>query len=253
MRTLAFLVMLVPGVALADETVTATAPAPSVPAAYPLRRIDRPRTLPVGALQAAVGMTSDQDFAVTSRGEVIYAPVNKLEARVAYTPRLSEGSDFAKPVVARARAHSYKAAPPVFLATPVGLPVNTTGDVLTNATLGVPTKLKLDNRFAFYFGDRLLKTDWSKDTVVTLNAPLEVGAQVEDHTFVSLGTTVATVPFNAPMGTASTTIADVTPVLLSGYLSPANTFDLGAQVGFADAQNASSTLVIALSFAYRNF
>ena len=88
---------------------------------------------------------------------------------------------------------------------------------------------------------------------MTLTTPLEVGAQVEDHTFVSLGTTVATVPFNAPMGTESTTIADVTPVLLSGYISPSNTFDLGAQVGFADAQNASSTFVIALSFAYRNF
>jgi hypothetical protein len=98
-----------------------------------------------------------------------------------------------------------------------------------------------------------VKTDWSNDTVVTVNAPLEVGAQIEDHTFVALGTTVATVPFNAPMGTSSTTIADVTPVLLSGYVSPTNKFDLGAQVGFADAQNASSTLVIALSFAYRNF
>ena len=97
-----------------------------------------------------------------------------------------------------------------------------------------------------------MKTDWSNDTV-TVTTPLEVAAQVEDHTFVALGTTVATVPFNAPMGAASTTIADVTPVLLSAYVSPENTFDLGAQVGFADAQNASSTLVIALSLAYRNF
>jgi hypothetical protein len=249
---LALFVTLLPGVALADEAVTATAPA-SPPAAYPMRRIDRPRTLPANALQAALVMTSDQDFAVTSRGELIYAPINKLEARVAYTPRLTEGSDFAKPVIVSARYNTYKAAPYLFVATQVDLPINTTGDVLTNATLGVPTKLKLDNRFAFYFGDRLLKTDWSKDTVVTLTTPLEIGAQVEDHTFVSLGTTIATVPFNAPMGTTSTTITDVTPVLLSAYVSPGNALDVGAQVGFSDAQNASSTLVIALSFAYRNF
>jgi hypothetical protein len=189
---------------------------------------------------------------VTSRGEVIYAAIDKLEARVAYTPRLNDGSDFAKPVIVSARYNTYKAAPHLFVATQIDLPFNSTGDVLTNATLGIPTKLKLDDHFAIYFGDRLVKTDWSNDTV-TLTTPLEVGAQVEAHTFVSLGTTVATVPFNAPMGTASTTVADVTPVLLSGYVSPENTFDLGAQVGFADAQNASSTLVIALSFAYRNF
>lgn len=253
MKSLALLLTLVPGIALADEAVTATAPASPPPAAYPLRRIDRPRTLPAGALQAALVMTSDQDFVLTSRGEVIYALIPKLEGRIAYTPRLNEGSDFAKPVVVSARYNTYKAAPHLFVATQVDLPFNTTGDVLTNATLGVPTKLKLDDRFAFYFGDRLVKTDWSKDTVVTLNVPLEIGAQVEDHTFVSLGTTVATVPFNAPMGTSSTTLADVTPVLLSGYVSPGNAIDVGAQVGFSDAQNASSTLVIALSAAYRNF
>lgn len=236
---LAVLLALVPTVAAADP--------------YPLRRIDRPRTLPASSAQVNLAMTSDQDFAVTSRGEVIYAAIDKLEARVAYTPRLNDGSDFAKPVVVSARYNTYKAAPHLFVATQIDLPFNTTGDVLTNATVGLPTKLKLDDHFGVYFGDRLVKTDWSNDTVVTLTAPLEVGAQVEYHTFVSLGTTVATVPFNAPMGTASTTIADVTPVLLSGYISPANTFDLGAQVGFADAQNASSTLVIALSFAYRNF
>lgn len=235
---LAILLALVPTVAVADP--------------YPLRRIDRPRTLPAAGAQVNLAMTSDQDFAVTSRGEIIYAPIDKLEARVAYTPRLTDDADFAKPVVLSARYNTYKAAPHLFIATQVDLPFNTTGDVLTNATLGLPAKLKLDDHFAVYFGDRLVKADWSNDTV-TLATPLEVGAQLEDHTFVSLGTTVATVPFNAPMGTASTTIADVTPVLLSGYVSPANTFDLGAQIGFADAQNASSTLVIALSFGYRNF
>lgn len=236
---MAMLLVCLPTIAVADP--------------YPLRRIDRPRTLPESAAQASLAMTSDQDFAVTSRGELIYAPINKLEARVAYTPRLTDGSDFAKPVVVSGRYNTHKAAPHVFVATQIDLPLNTTGEVLTNATLGVPSKLKLDDRFAFYVGDRLVKTDWSADTVVTLNAPLEVGAQLEDHTFISLATTVATVPFNAPMGTAATTIADVTPVLLSGYVSPTNALDVGAQLGFSDAQNASSTLVIALSFAYRNF
>lgn len=250
MRSLIAAVILVPALASADDAVTATAPAPAKPSAYPLRRIDRPRTLPEGALQASLSMTGDKEATLVSRADLIYAPINKLEARVSYAPQITDGSDFKKPVVAALRYNTFKKPSHLFIATQLDVPINTTGDTLTSATLGLPTKLKLDSTFALYFGDRLLKADWTKDTIYSLTAPLDLGVQLEDHTFVQLGTTVATAPLNG-MNAKTTTVIDKTPVLLSTYFSPDRRFDLGAQIGVTDAQEATKSLIVAVSLGLR--
>lgn len=251
MRMLVFASCLLPSLAFADDSVTATAPVPASPSSYPLRRIDRPRTLPAGALQASLSLTSDKDMTLSSRGELIYALIPRLEARVSYAPQLTEGHDFQKPVVVGVRYNTLKLAPHLFVATQVDLPINTTGDTLTNLTAGLPTKLKLDNTFALYVGDRLLKADWTKDLAWTLNCPLDLGVQLEDHTLVQLGTTVATVPLTSSMSAKTTTIVDKTPVLLSTYYSPDRRFDVGAQFGVTDAQEATKSMIVALSLALR--
>lgn len=251
MRFVLAAALLIPSLASADDAVTASAPAPTKAPAYPLRRIDRPRTLPEGALQASLALTSDKDAALVSRADLIYAPIDKLEARVSYAPQVTDARDFKKPIVAALRYNTYKRPSHVFVATQLDLPINTTGDTLTNASLGLPTKLKLDSTFALYFGDRLIKADWAKDTLYTLTAPLDLGVQLEDHLFVQLGTTVVTAPLNNAMNAKTTTLVDKTPVLLSTYFSPDRRFDIGAQIGVTDAQQATESLIVAVNLALR--
>jgi hypothetical protein len=250
MRLVLFAVALViPSVASADDAVTASSVPPPA-AGFPLRRIDRPRTLPEGALQASLALTGDKEAALVSRADLIYTPIDKLEARLSYAPQVTDARDFAKPIVVGARYNTYKKPSHLFVATQLDVPIATSGDALTTATLGVPTKIKLDRTFALYCGDRLLKADWANDLAFTLNAPLDIGVQLEDHTFVQLGTTLATAPLNDSMAKA-TTIVDKTPVLLSTYFSPDRRVDVGAQIGFTDAQEATRSLVVAINLAFR--
>ena len=251
MRLVVFALLLAPSLVFADDAVTATAPATPTAGAYPLRRIDRPRTLPAGGFQAGFGLTSDKDVELVSRADFFYAPINKLEARLSYAPLLTDGGDFQRPPVVGLRYNTYKKPSHVFIATQVDVPLNISGDMLTNATFGLPTKLKFDDTFALYCGERIMNYSWAGNGVLTFNAPVEIGMQLEDHTFVQIGTNVVSVLSSDAMPTETTTIVDKTPLLLSTYFSPTRRIDVGAQLGFTDAQEATRSLIVAVNLAIR--
>jgi len=220
---------------------------------YPLARIDRPRTLPAGAMQLGVGFTAgDQLEPIGSRFDLAYAPIDRLELRVSYAPQLSDAMDLKRPVVVSIRHFTIKRAPHFWLATQLDLPINTTGDTMTSVVAGLPAKVKLAPRVAVFFGDRLAKIDWSSSTRVTFTVPIDAGVQVADHLMLQLGTTLVTAPVGGmePVP-ATTTIADVTPVIASAFVSPEPTLDIGFQFGFTDVQRAASTTMLGVSAAWR--
>lgn len=230
--------------------VTSTA---SANPAYPLLRIDRPRTLPAGALQLDLGFTAaDELDPINSRVQLAYAPIDRLELRVAYAPQLAGDMDLERPVVVSVRHFTIKRAPHFWLATQLDLPINTTGDTLTSVVAGVPAKIKLAPRVAVYVGDRLAKIDFTGATRVTLTVPIDAGVQVADHLMLQLGTTIVTAPIGGmEPAPATTTIADVTPVIASAFVSPDATLDVGLQFGFTDVQRAAGTTMLGVSAAWR--
>lgn len=245
-----------PSIRLAAAAVlsTAIALAPRVARAdYPLLRIDRPRTLPAGGVQVGLGLAATDELGtLASRSELIVAPIADLEARVAYAPVIAGERDFERPVVVSARHFTLRPGTRFRLATQVDVPVNTKGDAVTQVVVGIPSRLKLGTRFAVFAGDRLVRLDFATATYVTLTAPIDAGVQVSDRVFVQVGTTLVTAPIDAPTGgPARTTIADVTPVLATMYVSPDRRVDLGLQLGLGDAQHAEDTLIVGVTAAWR--
>lgn len=238
------------GVASAQEAAVTGAPAVAKP--YPLRRLDRPRTLPAGAFGAEVRFGADHKLDTLSNTVIgAYVPVVDVEARLAYSYALKPSSDFRGVMTLTGRYYAVKAPPHLFLAAHVDLPISLVEgtDALSKVVLGAPAKYKFNQMFAVYFGDALLSFAWAPDTAVSLNLPVSLGAQLNDNVMLELWTNLGKVNLSPSEGTKL--ISDATPLELRAWYSPSNKIDTGLAVGSGDLQADTKVWTLTAVVGYR--
>ena len=213
---------------------------------YPVEINKRPLTLPAGTWSAGANLNANSGFDVLSLGLTgNYAVNDEIQVNVGYGMTLKE---FALGEgLSLGMNYGMINDGPLRVAPSVTFPLNFgDGDTLSVINIGADSRFNLmDDRLALFFGHNLIGIGIGGGSSYTIQLPVGVGYQVTSQINVRLDLLLATLAEGANL-----TIADVTPVTLTGVYSLNNTMDVGVQANM-NAQAIGDSLALNVMFAYR--
>ncbi|HAN31005.1 MAG TPA: hypothetical protein DCQ06_05355 [Myxococcales bacterium] len=214
---------------------------------YPTEVNKRPLTLPGGTWSASADIGLSNSFESIGMGlKGAYAVNDEVQINLGYNLALQEfelgkGLDLGVNYGVL-NDGNFRLAPSMSLPLNFG-----DGDTLPVINIGVDARFNLMNdKLALYFGHDLLQIGIADgQSGYAINIPVGAGYQINANINLRLDLWLATIADGN-----TTSIADATPVTLTGVYAISNKMDVGMRASM-DAQNAGDTLSIGMMFAYR--